>query len=115
MYGYSGLGFAKSLAQTTSIQLAQAGADAAQFKDCFWVPSCLESSRESFKWCEEAYQATASRGQAKAIAEASKAAVEHDLAGRPGQELLAELGSRVRCLLRSCSAVCLGCQTLLCK
>ena len=33
MYGYSGLGFAKSLAQTTSIQLAQAGADSAHFKE----------------------------------------------------------------------------------
>ena len=33
MYGYSGLGFDRALAQTQSIQLAQAGADAAQFKD----------------------------------------------------------------------------------
>ena len=32
MYGYYELGFAKSLAQTTSIQLAQAGANAATFK-----------------------------------------------------------------------------------
>ena len=32
MYGYYGLGFPKSLAQTTSVQLAQAGANADQFK-----------------------------------------------------------------------------------
>ncbi|CAE7243093.1 rps1 [Symbiodinium pilosum] len=61
MYGYSGLGFAKSLAQTTSIQLAQAGADSAHFK--------------------ETYIASAPRGQATAIAEASKAAVTNDLSG----------------------------------
>ncbi|CAE7518308.1 rps1 [Symbiodinium natans] len=61
MYGYSGLGFAKSVAQTTSIQLAQAGADASQFK--------------------ATYLATVQKGQAAAITEASKAAVAHDLAG----------------------------------
>jgi len=61
MYGYYGLGFAKSLAQTTSIQLAQAGANAATFKTTY-----LENAK---------------RGQSVAIAEASKEAVVQDLAG----------------------------------
>ncbi|CAJ1418490.1 unnamed protein product [Effrenium voratum] len=61
MYGYSGLGFDRALAQTQSIQLAQAGADAAQFK--------------------ETYLATVQKGKQEALIEASKTAVAKDLEG----------------------------------
>ena len=35
MYGYYGLGFDRALAQTQSIQLAEAGADAQSYKDTY--------------------------------------------------------------------------------
>ena len=35
MYGYYGLGFDRALAQAQSIQLAEAGADAASYKETF--------------------------------------------------------------------------------
>ena len=61
MYGYYGLGFDRSLAQSQAIQLAQAGADASVFK--------------------ETYQATLQKGQREALIEASKAAVAKNLEG----------------------------------
>ena len=35
MYGYYGLGFARALAQAQAIQLAEAGADAASYKETY--------------------------------------------------------------------------------
>jgi len=61
MYGYYGLGFDRALAQSQSIQLAEAGADAAAYKDT--------------------YSATLQKGQQAALIEASKASVAKNLDG----------------------------------
>lgn len=61
MYGYYGLGFDRALAQSESIQLAEAGADADAFKST--------------------YTATVSKGQQTALIEASKASVAKNLQG----------------------------------
>eukprot|EP00438_Fugacium_kawagutii_P010890 Skav231398 [mRNA] locus=scaffold1456:144622:145494:- [translate_table: standard] len=61
MYGYYGLGFDRALAQTQSIQLAEAGADADAFKST--------------------YTATVSKGQQAALIEATKASVAKNLQG----------------------------------
>ncbi|CAJ1368119.1 unnamed protein product [Effrenium voratum] len=84
MYGYSGLGFDRALAQTQSIQLAQAGADAAQFKD-EEAPRNLDASPIA-RWLsegtiQETYLATVQKGKQEALIEASKTAVAKDLEG----------------------------------
>lgn len=61
MYGYYGLGFDRALAQAQAIQLAEAGADAASYK--------------------ETYSATVQKGQQEALLEASKVSVAKNLNG----------------------------------
>lgn len=61
MYGYYGLGFDRALAQAQSIQLAEAGADAASYKETF--------------------SATVQKGQQAALIEASKVSVAKNLNG----------------------------------